>query len=113
MSDKRRFQAWCGLALLVALTFIGLATVGAAQAHSWYDADCCSAADCEMVKGSPDSVVFYGDNGGYWRLPDGQTVPASQTRQSIDNEFHWCRYATGKIIEANQTKCLYVPGGGV
>ena len=81
-----------------------------ALSHSWYDPECCSSADCEMVA-SRD--VQRGPDG--WILPTGDVVPFDMTRDSLDGDFHWCRYGgTGSLIRpAGKAPCLYVPPGGV
>jgi hypothetical protein len=104
------------LAFAIGVYASALIAASVAFAHSWYDRDCCDLQDCEMIAGSPDSVKFATDPDGVsvWVLPNGEHIPVAEARQSLDREFHWCRYkGIDTVIQANGTKCLYVPGGGV
>lgn len=113
---QRVAMAALGQVFALALVLLALwLSLSAVRAHDWFDWECCSAQDCEMVKGSPDSIVF---RAGKWVLPNGEEIDPADTRQSPDREFYWCRHAwegpDAKIVKPyKQHACLYVPGGGV
>lgn len=77
------------------------------NAHSWYDPDCCSNADCEPVK----VVAFVASDAS--KLPimvvttSLGTQPLTEKtkiRQSRDSQMHACIYQ-GALL------CLYLPPG--
>jgi len=87
--------------------------LGASQAvsHSWYPLECCSSSDCEML-----SAKSLSRDDGAWLLPTGERIPFENARQSLDGEFHWCRYTNGPrdpiIKPTGKAPCLFVPEGG-
>ncbi|MHB2169927.1 hypothetical protein [Alsobacter sp. R-9] len=89
---------------------VGFLVVDKAMAHSWYPAECCSSSDCEMISASQ----LRRDETG-WILPSGETVPFAAARDSLDHQFHWCRYGgNGSLIRpSGKAPCLFVPPGGV
>lgn len=74
-----------------------------ADAHSWYDDDCCNTSDCAPYEGD----VIEEDKG--YRMGDGELIPytSKKIRQSVDNRFHLCMNQYTKYIY-----CLYVPNRG-
>lgn len=84
-----------------------------ARAHSWYDMDCCSDADCwpmgtDRDAKEPDPKVV---PGGYL-THDGVFVAEKDTRPSRDGRFHVCRYGgslKAGVIVTRKGLCLYVP----
>jgi hypothetical protein len=91
---------WLVLALLAATPV---------AAHSWYEAECCSAQDCEPL--APDQVRIEGDD---YVLPGGHRVPINRARRSRDRDYHWCRtLGTPRTFIEPQGKlqCFYAPQG--
>lgn len=83
-----------------------------ALAHSWYPLECCSGTDCEIL-----SARQMSRDETNWILPNGQKVPIEQARQSLDDEFHWCRAnkrSETLIIQPGwRQPCFFAPKGGV
>lgn len=104
-----RFALWVVFwyALLVSVLYYGIRWV---EAHSWYDSECCSSSDCEMM-----AEKFLPQSAREWILPNGERVPIENTRPSLDGDFHWCRHngKDGIIRSSGKPVCLYVPPGGV
>lgn len=97
---------WAALFLCIVLSALAMRP---AKAHSWYEAECCSAQDCEPL--SPDDVRIEGDD---YVLPTGHRVPMSKARRSRDRDFHWCRTLTTPrvfIEPAGRLQCFYAPQG--
>lgn len=96
--------------VIATLLLLG-ATIGSvvpAKSHSWYDSDCCSAADCEPVQ----SVTFVAADGQSrpvmvvtTSLGTKPLTPQTKIRDSKDNRMHGCIYG-GNLI------CIYLPPGG-
>jgi len=105
-----------GVAALILAVFLS-GSAEPAQAHEWYDANCCSGRDCAPI--STDRVdvtregyvitLKVGDHpvlkrDRVYRLPfDSRTL-----KESRDGNFHLC---IG--IRTNNLLCLYEPTGGV
>ena len=95
--------------LFAALVLVGVA-VTKAVAHSWYDAECCSAQDCEPIAAELVHV-----EGGDYVLPTGDRIPMDQARRSRDRDFHWCRKLNENprplIRLDGKLACFYAPQG--
>ena len=102
--------------LIVFLCAFKLAVSGA-DAHSWYDRDCCSDEDCfpvTKIERKKDGSVFHANgeeifvSNYYWGLLSRQ----KRVRVSKDTEFHIC-YREYKFAKFAQkvAECIYVPGG--
>lgn len=88
-----------------------LLMLGAAPAiaHSWYPSECCSDADCEKLEAKD---VTRDDT--HWILPTGQRIPFDAARESLDDDFHWCRSfprtPTMMVIQPyGKQPCFFVP----
>jgi hypothetical protein len=96
---------WRASSVVRLLIFLSLLILARnAQAHSWYDIDCCDTRDCRPAEAGEVTVV-----------PDGFDVRVgtqfrhfarTEFRQSQDARFHIC-------VTPATIRCLYVPGGGV
>lgn len=74
-----------------------------AQAHSFYDAACCSDKDCAPVHFS----TIQEKPEGFYVLPQGDFIERGKERFSPDGDWHVCRSETsGRLL------CIYVPGRG-
>lgn len=108
-------QAIIALWVCIAATWIIVAKPGAAFAHSFYDANCCSDRDCrplewEWVKTTPE---------GYWISEPGALAPAfvpfgdkrirPSPAEDLEQRFHIC---TQGGLPNGRVLCLYVPTGG-
>lgn len=90
------------LALIVA---VSLLYVVSANAHSWYDQQCCNMRDCE-----PISIEAVTETKSGWTVdyisklgfPVHGVTPYGKERDSQDGRFHACAMP-GRFL------CLYVP----
>ena len=100
------------LAVAIALLVFAQCT---AEAHEWYDADCCSEMDCRPALAS--EFKFYDDGIEY--LPTGQRFEwgRDKLRPSQDADSHVClvgRYdpVTKVYMPKSWAKCIYYAIGG-
>jgi hypothetical protein len=78
-----------------------------AKSHDWYDKECCDVRDCkpllpEQVKVVPEGYI----------TPDGELIRHNETRISLDQDYHWCKYQpdSTKVIQPyTKKKCFYIP----
>lgn len=90
------------LAMLVAAFVLA----ARAEAHHWYDGDCCSGKDCRPAK--PGEVTLAPAGGGWLVRSLGAVMPfaSPNLRRSRDLRFHIC-------TPDNRTlRCLYAPPPG-
>lgn len=90
------------LIVLIAALAI-LACEGAAAAHDWYPAACCSQRDCRHLEEAKGETVLETPKG--WQLWDGRIVPRGTAKLSPDGEFHLCELPDRRII------CFFAPPG--
>lgn len=100
-------RGWVGYAIVLALLLAAICftAVSKAQAHSWYDPDCCSGQDCEPVSAvsfvasdlSALPVMIVTTSLGTKPLTEYTKV-----RQSKDGRMHACIFS-GYLL------CLYMP----
>jgi hypothetical protein len=83
-----------------------LALAGSAQAHSWYDPECCNTQDCRPVE-TEDVVEI--ENGVWKYLPTGQEFRGKQIRPSRDNHFHVC--IGNQPWNDGRAYCIYILSG--
>lgn len=99
---------WLAASFVVALMAGSQHAVG----HSWFPWECCSDRDCQMVEAKS---ITRDDTS--WLLPNGERVPFENTRESLDENFHWCRYTNGArdpiIRPSGKAPCFFAPKGGV
>lgn len=82
----------------------------AAEAHDWYEKDCCHDRDCAPLA---DGSIVETKHG--FIVPSGELILYGDFRlkQSRDYRFHWCRLAGegGRHPQerVTMTLCLYVP----
>lgn len=95
------------LALLAGIFVFAFAlwAIGLVEAHSWYDAECCSDQDCKPV--ATEDVVETAT--GWKYLPTGTEFSREQVKPSRDKHFHVCI----GVAEWNRGKpyCIYVLQG--
>lgn len=73
----------------------------AAQAHDWYDPQCCSGEDCRPV---PAEEVIETETG--WKhLPSGIEFRKDQVKPSKDRHFHIC------VSKYGTPYCIYILQG--
>lgn len=89
--------------IITAIALYWVAFASLAWAHSWYDGDCCSEADC--TKSSEVEEL----KGGYWIKETQEFVSEKdpRVRWSKDQDFHVCRPASWDHV-----RCLYRPQPG-
>lgn len=99
-----RIPAWFwAMCLAMALFAIGMIVwMSRAQAHSWYDLECCSGTDCRRV---PAHAVRPAQGG--WLMTKGEHWPAGKVRPSADGEWHECRPLGLSLL------CVYGPMQGM
>lgn len=91
------------VALIVALIALSLLVV--AQAHSWYDAECCSNDDCKPV--AAEEVIE--TETGWKHLPTGTEFTKDMVKPSRDRNFHVC---IGKHSwNFGKPYCIYILSG--
>jgi hypothetical protein len=78
-----------------------LGWVAFGHAHSFYEAACCSNADCAPI--SSQRVT----EGSFGYAVDGKPIPQNIIRRAPDGQFHLCQPLMGQI------RCLYAPDRGV
>lgn len=77
--------------------------VRVADAHEWYDGDCCSDHDCKPVR---EGVVEDSADGGVDVKGWGHIGPSeSKLRESKDTEDHLCIHSGG--FDTKDLKCVY------
>lgn len=91
---------------------------GAANAHMWYDKDCCDTNDCSIVSHvdiDETGFTFYGDQFGVAKLTPEEwklRLDQKRLRPSKDGRWHICAYpylSGGKT--AYKVRCVYIPSG--
>ena len=123
------FRACAGGCLAVIPAMLLAVSATSVAAHSWYDADCCSAKDCAPI---PAQTVVITVDGYTVTLNPGDHFLATKPltaffphgddnlRPSADGDWHACVipksnpggwYTPGPQSE-EYIKCLYVPGAG-
>lgn len=75
--------------------------VVAANAHSWYDPECCSDQDCYPV--AAEDVIE--TDTGWKHLPTGKTFTRQQVKPSKDRNFHIC------VSPHGTPYCIYILQG--
>ena len=94
-----------------------IASVSAASAHSWYDADCCNLQDCEPIARSTVTLIpGFGYEvtlrpGEHFKVTEGEPAVTrrftfEEARPSADADFHAC-------VFGQRILCLYEPMGGM
>jgi len=104
------------LLLLLSMFVIIVVMLTAANAHSWYDPDCCDKDDCVPVH-----RIDRFDHYQMWhtkkygqirvRVKDIGTQDFFQTRASKDDMYHICAFKMadgGKLY--TRIRCIYIPG---
>lgn len=94
------------IAILIIILFIGFALQKAttpANAHSWYDGDCCSDRDCRPISASEVRELAWDR---VLDLVSGQEVRGAQIRQSKDGDWHICNVAGDRKA---RPLCVYRP----
>lgn len=105
----------CGMHWLIAaiLILFGIAlgliiglVADKAQAHSWYEPECCSGKDCREVS---DEQITFNSDGSY--TYDGLKFTKDMVRPSRDGKFHVCIYGWGGEDGSMHRRptCLYEP----
>lgn len=82
--------------VLIIIVLLG-AFVTPASAHSWYTSTgCCGGKDCRAVELGELKFTVREDGTPVWLVvKTGEMIPASQTRQSPDEQNHRCEYLDG------------------
>jgi hypothetical protein len=93
--------------LLLVTTLVSMLNAPTAQGHSWYDPDCCSGQDCDVVTDisfvtpDPKSVPIMVVANRFGKQP---VTSKTKIRESKDGRMHACIYE-GELL------CLYLPPG--
>lgn len=74
-----------------------------ANAHSWYDGDCCSDRDCRPIPATEVREMAWDR---VLDLISGQELRGAQVRQSQDGEWHICNVAGNRKA---RPLCVYRP----
>lgn len=89
--------------MIVVLLGLLLMFKGIADAHEWYQSECCSDTDCKPVK---DGVVEDSADGGVDVKGFGHIGPSSsKLRESQDTQDHLCIHSGG--FDTQDLKCVY------
>jgi hypothetical protein len=84
--------------ILGILFLFGVALVVAAQAHSWYPANCCSDRDCAPL----DQSRVRPTSEGYF-IDEVHFIPHARVMIPFDGEYHGCFSSTGVLV------CFFAP----
>ena len=79
-----------------------LAAIGLAYPHSWCPIECCHDRDCAPY----DSKDVAESPEGFMLKSTGEFVRRDSVKFSPDEDFHLCRWPSGKII------CFFIPNRG-
>jgi len=101
--------------ILCLIAFLTLS--GPAEAHSWYDTECCNENDCKPVK------LLSIKNGVYswrsWRKPQHVLsihIDDKRVRPALDGGFHACEAPWADTSKQTpspvRVHCVYIGAGG-
>lgn len=105
------------IAVMTAIIAVGIVWWSKANAHSWYDASCCSSFDCRPISGIRNGEPWseIADMGDHYLWKSSQSaatyiIPKSDERikPSRDGFYHACEI-TGDQMTDFYARCLYVP----
>jgi len=104
------------LLITLFLIVVLLVTFTSANAHEWYDHDCCDKNDCvpvDRIDRFDHYQIWHTKKYGKTRVEVDQigTQDFFQTRASKDAKYHLCAFTwaeSGKV--ETRIRCIYVPG---